>query len=108
MNNLVRPAGRARDWDVFGDFDDLMGGWFRSPAVLRRDRDLRRLRGGRGVRRGRRRGRGLFESRAGQPDGPGGHDRLGLGTLGMTAWKGHVAEISCRVPPPSPYESRES
>ena len=37
MNNLVRPAGRARDWDVFGDFDDLMGGWFRSPAVLRRE-----------------------------------------------------------------------
>jgi HSP20 family protein len=37
MNNLVRPAERARGWDVLGDFDDLMGGWFRSPAVLRRD-----------------------------------------------------------------------
>ena len=37
MNNLVRPAERARGWDVFGDFDDLMGGWFRSPAVLRRE-----------------------------------------------------------------------
>ena len=34
MNNLVRPAERARGWDVFGDFDDLMGGWFSSPAVL--------------------------------------------------------------------------
>jgi len=37
MNNLVRPAERARGWDVFGDFDDLMGGWFRSPAILRRE-----------------------------------------------------------------------
>ena len=37
MNNMVRPAERTRGWDVFGDFDDLMGGWFRSPAVLRRD-----------------------------------------------------------------------
>ena len=37
MNNLVRPAERARGWDVFGDFDDLMSGWFRSPAVLRRE-----------------------------------------------------------------------
>ncbi|HCK77053.1 MAG TPA: hypothetical protein DHW07_07895 [Gammaproteobacteria bacterium] len=37
MNNLARPAHRARDWDVFGDLDGLMGGWFRSPAVLRRE-----------------------------------------------------------------------
>lgn len=28
---------RARGRDIFGDFDDLMGGWFRSPAVLRRE-----------------------------------------------------------------------
>ena len=41
MNNLVRPAERTRGWDVFGDFDDLMGGWFRSPAVLRRDETAR-------------------------------------------------------------------
>jgi HSP20 family protein len=41
MNNLVRPAERARGWDVLGDFDDLMGGWFRSPAVLRRDEAAR-------------------------------------------------------------------
>ena len=41
MNNLVRPAERARGWDVLGDFDDLMGGWFRSPAVLRRDETAR-------------------------------------------------------------------
>ncbi|HCX86772.1 MAG TPA: hypothetical protein DG761_01965 [Gammaproteobacteria bacterium] len=41
MNNLVRPAERARGWDVFGDFDDLMGGWFRSPAVLRREETAR-------------------------------------------------------------------
>ena len=37
MNNLVRAAERARGWDVFGDFDDVMGSWFRSPAVLRRE-----------------------------------------------------------------------
>ena len=41
MNNLVRPAERARGWDVLGDFDDLMGGWFRSPAVLQRDEAAR-------------------------------------------------------------------
>ena len=41
MNNLVRPVERTRGWDVFGDFDDLMGGWFRSPAVLRRDETAR-------------------------------------------------------------------
>lgn len=37
MNNLTRPTERARGRDIFGDFDDLMGGWFRSPAVLRRE-----------------------------------------------------------------------
>ena len=37
MNNLLRPAERAHGRDVFSDFDDLMGGWFRSPAVLRRE-----------------------------------------------------------------------
>ncbi len=37
MNNLVRPTERTRGWDVFSDFDDLMDGWFRSPAVLRRE-----------------------------------------------------------------------
>ena len=37
MNNLLRPAERARGRDVFSDFDDLRGGWFGSPAVLRRE-----------------------------------------------------------------------
>tara|TARA_B110000014_G_scaffold253087_1_gene232107 strand:+ start:814 stop:1263 length:450 start_codon:yes stop_codon:yes gene_type:complete len=37
MNNLTRPTESARGRDIFGDFDDLMGGWFRSPAVLRRE-----------------------------------------------------------------------
>ena len=37
MNTLTRPTERARGRDIFGDFDDLMGGWFRSPAVLRRE-----------------------------------------------------------------------
>ena len=37
MNNLTRPTERARGRDIFGDFDDLMGGWFRAPAVLRRE-----------------------------------------------------------------------
>ncbi|HCL94394.1 MAG TPA: heat-shock protein Hsp20, partial [Gammaproteobacteria bacterium] len=41
MNNMARPAERVRGWDVFGDFDGLTGGWFRSPAVLRRDETAR-------------------------------------------------------------------
>ncbi|MEK9784958.1 MAG: Hsp20 family protein [Gammaproteobacteria bacterium] len=41
MNNMVRPMERSRGWDVFGDFDDLMGNWFRSPAVVRREEAAR-------------------------------------------------------------------
>lgn len=36
MNNIVRPVERTRGWDVFGDFDDLMGNWFRAPVTARR------------------------------------------------------------------------
>lgn len=32
---------RSRGWDVFGDFDDLMGNWFRSPTVVRREEAAR-------------------------------------------------------------------
>ncbi|MGA0381066.1 MAG: Hsp20/alpha crystallin family protein [Arenicellales bacterium] len=41
MNNMVRPMERSRGWDVFGDFDDLMGNWFRSPTVVRREEAAR-------------------------------------------------------------------
>jgi len=41
MNNLARPVERSRGWDVFGDFDDLMGNWFRAPAVMRREESAR-------------------------------------------------------------------
>lgn len=41
MNNMVRPMERSRGWDVFGDFDDLMGSWFRSPTVVRREEAAR-------------------------------------------------------------------
>ena len=41
MNNMVRPMERSRGWDVFGDFDDLMGNWFRSPTVVRREEEAR-------------------------------------------------------------------
>jgi len=36
MNNIVRPVERTRGWDVFGDFDDVMGNWFRAPVTARR------------------------------------------------------------------------
>ncbi len=39
MNNLVRPGERNRSWEVFGDFDDLMGHWFRAPTMVRRGRE---------------------------------------------------------------------
>jgi len=34
MNNLIRPIERSRSWDAFGDFDDLMNGFFRAPLWL--------------------------------------------------------------------------
>ncbi len=41
MNNLIRPIERNRGWDAFGDFDDLMNGFFRAPAVARREGNAR-------------------------------------------------------------------
>ena len=35
MNSLMRPSERNRGWEVFGDFDDLMGHWFRAPTMVR-------------------------------------------------------------------------
>jgi|TARA_B100000953_G_C17939046_1_gene396346 HSP20 family protein len=37
MNNLARLGERNRSWEVFGDFDDLMGHWFRAPTMVQRE-----------------------------------------------------------------------
>ena len=37
MNNLTRLGERNRNWEVFGDFDGLMGHWFRAPTMVQRE-----------------------------------------------------------------------
>ena len=37
MNNLARLGERNRNWEVFGDFDGLMGHWFRAPTMVQRE-----------------------------------------------------------------------
>jgi HSP20 family protein len=37
MNNLARLGERNRSWEVFGDFDGLMGHWFRAPTMVHRE-----------------------------------------------------------------------
>ncbi|HJP08064.1 MAG: heat-shock protein Hsp20 [Acidiferrobacteraceae bacterium] len=41
MNNLARPYERNRSWELFGDFDNAMGNWFRTPVVVRGDDNAR-------------------------------------------------------------------